>query len=125
MHHQHSNPDIDRCIQLCWSCRDSCQSTLFTYCIEKGGHHVQAAHVRLMADCIQICQTSADFMTRNSQLHAVTCAACATVCEACARSCETMGDDAEMRACAQICRDCAQSCREMAEKAGVAVARYA
>jgi hypothetical protein len=114
MHH-HTDPEMHRCIQQCWSCRDTCQSKLFGYCIEKGGHHVAADHVRIMMDCVQICQTSADFMTRNSAMHAVTCTACARICDACAASCEAM-DDEEMQACARICRECAESCREMAVK---------
>lgn len=73
---------------------------------------MEAEHVKLMADCIQACQTAADFMVRNSQLHAATCAACADVCEACARSCEKIGGE-EMKRCAELCRKCAKSCREM------------
>ncbi len=107
----HTNPEFAECIQLCWSCRDTCQSTLFNYCLDHG--HTEPDHVRVMADCIQICQTSADFMTRNSALHATTCRACAEVCDACANSCEAMEDE-EMKRCAEVCRRCAESCRKMA-----------
>jgi hypothetical protein len=106
MHH-HTDPALHHCIGQCWSCRDTCQSTLFTYCIEKGGHHVEPDHVRLMMDCIEMCQTSADFMTRNSQLHALVCATCAAVCRGLRqilrgdgrrRNEEMRGDLPEMRA---------------------------
>jgi hypothetical protein len=107
-----NDPALRDCIQACWNCRDICQSTLYSYCLEQGGHHVQPAHVRVMTDCIEICQTTADFMTRKSELHAAICAACADVCEACAESCDLI-DDEEMRACAKACNDCAASCREM------------
>lgn len=107
-----TDPAMRDCIQACWSCRDICQSALYNYCLEQGGHHVQPAHVRVMTDCIQICQTSADFMTRKSELHATICAACADVCEACADSCDLI-DDEDMRDCAKACRDCAHSCRDM------------
>jgi hypothetical protein len=107
-----TNPGMHDCIQTCWTCRDICQSTLYNHCLEQGGHHAQPSHVRLMADCIGICQTAADFMTRNSELHAAVCAACAEVCEACAESCDLFDDD-EMKACAKACNDCAASCREM------------
>lgn len=73
---------------------------------------VALAHVKLMADCIQACQTAADFMARHSSHHAAECAACAEVCEVCARSCERIGD-AAMKQCAEICTRCAESCREM------------
>ena len=113
-----TDPHTHDCIQHCWDCRDTCQSTLYNYCLAQGGHHVEQAHVRIMEDCIQICQTAADFMTRGSELHATVCAACADVCEACAESCEMMDSD-EMTKCAKACRDCAASCREMSKMAGV------
>jgi hypothetical protein len=111
-----TDPAMRDCIQQCWDCRDTCQATLYNYCLEQGGHHVEQAHVRLMADCIQACQTAADFMTRGSELHAVMCSACAEVCDACAESCEAMEDEA-MDLCARTCRDCADSCRRMSQMA--------
>jgi hypothetical protein len=103
---------MQECIQLCWECRTECQETLFNHCLQEGGKHAEAEHVKLMMDCIQACQTAADFMTRGSSLHASECAACADVCEACAESCERIGGE-HMKACAEICRRCAASCREM------------
>jgi hypothetical protein len=111
MHNPQKN-DLHDCITLCWECRTECQETLFLHCLPTGGKHVEAEHVKLMADCIQICQAAADFITRGSTLHASVCAACADVCEACAKSCESIGGE-EMKRCADICRRCAQSCREM------------
>lgn len=110
MHHDHGR--MQECIQLCWECRNECQELLFNHCIEVGGKHADAQHVRLMMDCIQACQTAADFMVRHSQFHTSECAACADVCEACAESCERIGSE-EMKRCAEICRRCAASCREM------------
>lgn len=78
------------------------------------GRHAEAAHIRLLLDCVQICATSADFMARGSDLHAETCAVCADVCERCARDCEQFGDDRVMRACAEACRRCGEACRQMA-----------
>lgn len=104
------------CIQLCWECRTECQKTLYNYCLDEGGDHAESEHVKLMADCIEICQTAADFMVRNSPLHASVCAACAEVCEECAESCEQIGEqeeDEQMEQCAETCYRCAESCREM------------
>ena len=109
---QQQNPQMQECIRLCWECRDTCQDTLYSHCLPTGGKHAETEHVKLMADCIQSCQAAADFMRRNSRLHASECAACADVCEACAQSCERLGD-AEMKRCADICRRCAKSCREI------------
>ena len=61
-----TNQKIEDCIKACWECRHECQETLFDHCLEQGGAHVAPDHVKIMADCIQICQTSADFMTRGS-----------------------------------------------------------
>ncbi len=106
---------MQTCIQLCWECRHTCQETLFNHCLSMGGAHVEQPHVRIMADCIQACQTCADFMTRGSAMHAYECAACAAICEACARSCEKIGGK-EMKACADACRRCAEACRDMSRE---------
>ena len=110
--HASQNADLQACIQTCRECLSECQETLYEHCLEMGGEHAKKDHVKLMTDCIQICQTAADFMSRGSELHAAICAACAEVCESCAESCERIGGERMLR-CAEICRQCAQSCREM------------
>jgi len=110
------NSPMKDCKELCWMCRTLCQETLIQHCLEMGGKHLEKEHIKLMLDCIDICQTAADFIDRESALHAHTCAACANVCEACAESCEKIGSD-QMRKCAEICRKCAASCRQMGKKA--------
>ncbi len=105
--------DLQECISQCRQCHDGCVQTL-NYCLTQGGRHAQPAHIRLLFDCIDICETSVAFMLRDSDLHHATCAACAEVCEWCAADCEKMADDERMRACAEICRACAGICREMA-----------
>ena len=106
--------EMQDCINLCWTCRAECQNVFFNYCLPRGGEHAEEDHAKLMADCIQICQTAADFMTRQSALHASICAACADVCEDCAESCEEIGGK-EMKHCAETCRSCAEACRAMSQ----------
>jgi hypothetical protein len=101
-----------QCIDECSTCHRVCLETL-THCLAKGGRHAEAHHVRLLTDCAEICQTSANFMLRNSELHIFTCGACSEVCERCARSCEEVSDDDLMARCAEACRSCADICREM------------
>lgn len=108
-----TNQEMQRCIEECTSCHDVCLQTV-SYCLDQGGKHAQAQHVRLLLDCSQICGTSADFMLRGSSLHTKTCVVCAEVCAQCAQSCEQFGNDAQMQACAEACRRCADSCRRMA-----------
>jgi hypothetical protein len=82
-----------------------------------GGKHAEQAHVRVMADCAQICAVSADFMLRASDLHGRTCGVCAEACERCADDCDRVGgggQDPRMKQCADLCRRCAASCRRMA-----------
>jgi hypothetical protein len=108
----HISPEMRACIQECQSCHAVCLETL-THCLQTGGTHTEANHVRLMLDCVEICQTSANFMLRGSDLHTRTCATCAEVCDRCAADCERFEEEF-MKRCAEACRRCAQSCRRMA-----------
>jgi hypothetical protein len=110
------------CIQNCLDCHRACVQTL-TSCLQQGGEHAEADHVRLMLDCAQICQTAADFMLRGSALHAHACSACAEVCQACADDCGRMASDLRMKACADTCQHCADSCRDMAATGAHAAVR--
>lgn len=105
---------MQQCIELCQACQEVCEETLYGHCLEMGGEHVEKEHVKLMMDCIEACQTAANFMKRGSQMHMYECAACAQICEVCAQSCEEIGGK-EMKLCARICYRCAQSCREMSQ----------
>ena len=106
--------DVLACIELCVDCHKACTQTLM-HCLQTGEEHAEANHVRLMLDCAEICQTSANFMMRGSDLHAHTCRACAAVCRRCAEDCAAMGDDdPRLRACAEQCARCAESCERMA-----------
>ena len=109
----HVSQEMEQCIEACTNCHHICVETV-THCLEKGGAHADAAHVRVLLDCAQICQTTADFLLRGSELHGRTCAVCAEVCERCAESCDRLGDDPEMQRCADECRRCAEECRRMA-----------
>jgi hypothetical protein len=107
------------CIEECSTCHDICVETI-VHCLTIGERHSDEHVVRTLMDCAEICQTSANFMLRRSDLHAHTCAACAAVCERCAQVCEHFAGDADMQACAQACRTCAESCRRMASMARAA-----
>lgn len=108
------DPKVKDCIENCNECRDECEATLYQHCLDVGGKHIAPEHLKVMADCIEACQTSAHFMLRGSDNHALFCNACAEICEACARSCEEVGGK-EMENCAETCRKCAVSCREMSQ----------
>lgn len=103
---------VQSCIDLCTECHDICTESV-THCLERGGKHAEASHVRLLLDCADICRTNGDLMLRGSNVHSYTCAACAEICDRCASSCDQFGNDPEMKGCAEICRRCAQSCRDV------------
>jgi hypothetical protein len=107
--------NIHDCMVACWECRDTAQDVLVNHCLAMGGAHVEQAHVKLMLDCIQITQTCADFLRRQSAQHALVCQTCAEVCAACADSCEQVGGP-EMQRCATACRQCADACRGMGQQ---------
>ena len=97
-------------INACLDCHSMCLRMAMGYCLERGGRHAEQKHLRLMVNCAELCQTSANFMLSDSPLHGRVCLICAEACEACAKSCEQVGD---MRDCVEECQDCAKSCRTM------------
>lgn len=103
--------EMKSCIEDCHQCHMTCLEMAMTHCLEQGGRHAEPAHMRLMIDCAEICQTAANFMTRHSAQHALICRACAEICRACAASCEEVGD---MQDCVDACLRCAESCERMA-----------
>lgn len=106
--------EMRQCIEECTRCHAICLETV-GHCLDLGGKHADPAHIRLLLDCAEICQTSANFMLRGSDLHQRTCAVCAEVCRACAEDCGRMaGGDQMMKNCAEQCRRCAESCERMA-----------
>ena len=97
-------------IDACLDCHSMCLRMAMTFCLERGGRHVEQKHLRLMLNCAELCQTSANFMLSDSPMHGRVCLICAEACEACAKSCEQVGD---MRECVEECLSCAKSCRSM------------
>lgn len=110
--------DLKRCIENCRECHETCQETL-AYCLQEGGKHTEASHLTTLLACVEICATSANFMTWGVDLHPQVCGVCAEMCERCADSCTAFTGDETMQHCAEICTRCAQSCLAMA---GTAVA---
>lgn len=113
MAHQERSQMMQECIDNCENCHDICIETI-SHCLEMGGKHAVAGHIRLLMDCSQICETSEDFMLRMSEHYPQVCGVCADICDACAESCESLADGADfMQRCADACRKCAESCRQM------------
>jgi hypothetical protein len=105
---------MQTCLSDCLKCYELCMQ-LIPYCLEKGGKHANPEHMKLLMDCAEMCQTSANFLLRGSKQHASTCTTCALICRVCGISCDEFGeDDEQMKACAAACFKCAESCEAMA-----------
>ncbi|MCL4534652.1 MAG: four-helix bundle copper-binding protein [Bacteroidetes bacterium] len=111
-HHKMSTAMQD-CIKDCQECETTCTESI-DYCLQLGGKHAEASHIRSLMDCAEICRTSAGYMLRGSEQYQLVCGTCAEVCERCEQSCRQFGDDTMMQECAEACRRTAQSCRQMA-----------
>ena len=105
--------EMQQCIQACVKCHQVCVQ-LIHHCLSKGGKHAEPDHVRILQDCAEICELSANFMLRNSDFHSRVCEACAKICLACAQECERIADDDRMELCVDLCQRCAESCTAMA-----------
>lgn len=115
MPHMHQmTAEMQHCIDNCTTCHNICVETI-SHCLLLGGEHASADHIRLLMDCAEICDVSADFMLRGSHRHDKVCGVCAEVCRDCASECERLAHgDVTMMRCAETCRQCADSCRRMA-----------
>jgi hypothetical protein len=107
--------DMQSCIELCLDCHRTCLETA-AYSLDQGPEHADPAFIRMLQDCADFCQTSADFMIRGSYLYSNVCSVCSIICEEAASDCDDHGDDPTIKECAEICRRCADSCREMADE---------
>ncbi|MDO8846367.1 four-helix bundle copper-binding protein [Methylicorpusculum sp.] len=112
--HTSSVHSMQDCIESCNQCHQACLQTAMNHCLKVGGKHVETAHFRLMLNCAEICQTSANFQLSSSPFHPLVCEVCAKICEACAESCKKIGG---MDECVEACLNCAESCRKMATTA--------
>jgi hypothetical protein len=70
MHHR--NTKTEECIKACVECHHVCLEMAMTHCLPLGGKHTEPDHFRLMMNCAEICQTSANFMLSGSDLHHLT-----------------------------------------------------
>jgi hypothetical protein len=112
MHHRGAAQTRQQAISNTQDCGAICIQTI-QHCLEVGGAHAEASHLRLMQDCADLCAASTKILLRGGQHHAEVATACANLCDLCAASCEKYIGDAQLKACANQCRLCAQACRQM------------
>ncbi|WP_026212685.1 four-helix bundle copper-binding protein [Longispora albida] len=105
--------DISKHVAAALECHRRCEETI-SYCLDKGGQHAEAALIRALTDCADMCRMCADFMVRRSEFSVRLCGICADVCDRCADLCAMFSNDPQMARCATACRQCASLCQEMA-----------
>ncbi|MBL8772390.1 MAG: four-helix bundle copper-binding protein [Phenylobacterium sp.] len=103
---------LDECIALCLKCGATCQDAVGK--MLSGAGRAEPALVMTLLDCAEICQATANSISRGSPVHTAFCAACAQICDACAEACGNARAAAALQPCVDLCRECAMSCRHMA-----------
>lgn len=116
-HAEHADDGTQDCIEECLNCHATCTMAA-QYCLSEGGDLADIDLVSVIADCAEICQTSANFMLRGSPYHTVTCGACAVLCRACEEACREHAENEQLLHCAEECARCAEACERMAEMDG-------
>jgi hypothetical protein len=110
----HTNDEMEKCIRICQDCHALC-TKMIEHCLTLGGKHAAPDHIRLMIDCAQLCETTAQYLIRGSSLHGRMCGLCAEACRQCGDNCQQLaGNDQMVKQCVELCRSCAGSCERMA-----------
>jgi hypothetical protein len=96
-------------VELLLECSATCTETMI-YCLQHGSRMTETDHIRLLADCAEICHTTGNILMRGGDYSTGVCAPCSEICDRCAVSCEQYSHDDRMQQCAEICRSCADIC---------------
>jgi hypothetical protein len=117
MHIQTASKATRDAIRNTQDCQAICIQTA-QYCLEVGGPHAAAVHVRHLQDCADICAATTNLLLRGARYNAEVATACANLCDVCAVSCQEFVGDAQMKACENQCLLCASACRQAAAGQG-------
>lgn len=105
-------PEMERCIDDCTRTHQVAL-TVSGHALRHGGDENTNHTIRVLSDCVEICQTAANFMLRGSPNHRLVCRACAHSCREVAEECARFEDD-PMKKMAEVATACAESCEAMA-----------
>lgn len=117
MAHEQISQEMQQYIDTRQNCHSVCLQSIDHFS-EMGGEQAFANHIKLLQDCVRICQTSADFMLRKGDYPPKIHGVYADIYQSCAAECEKIatGDATDvMQRCADACRQCAESCRRMSQ----------
>lgn len=105
-------PEMQQCIDDCTRTHQALL-TASGHALREGGRENTAHVIRVMSDCVEMCQTAANFMLRGSPNHRKTCGVNAELCRQVAEECGKF-DDEVMEKVAELATACAESCEKMA-----------
>jgi hypothetical protein len=106
------SPEMQRCIDDCTSMHQVAL-TAAGHALRHGGDENTNHVIRVLSDCVEMCQTAANFMLRGSPNHRKTCGVCGQICREVAGECRRFDDDA-MNRVVESAERCAESCEAMA-----------
>jgi hypothetical protein len=104
--------DMEQCIDACTRTHQVAL-TVSGHALRHGGEENSNHLIRVLSDCVEMCQTAANFMLRGSPNHKKTCGLNAEICREVARECGKF-DDEPMNKMARVATECAESCEKMA-----------
>lgn len=104
--------EMQRCIDDCTSMHQVAL-TAAGHALRHGGDENTNHVIRVLSDCVEMCQTAANFMLRGSPNHRKTCAVCGQICREVAAECGRFDDDVMARV-VDAAERCAGSCEAMA-----------
>jgi hypothetical protein len=107
------NTKYQDCIDACNMCAESCEFCV-TSCLREQDVKALERCIQLDRDCVSVCWTASQLMSRDSEYAKQICNTCAEFCDACAEECEKHQQMEHCKLCAQACRRCAEICRRMA-----------
>lgn len=101
-----ANPLLQACVQAC----DDCQRILLD--AARGGADGASGRAmrRLLLDCAEICEATANYASAGSVFLPEVVAACVRLCDECGAACEALPADAGLDACIDACRRAAAAC---------------
>ena len=117
---QSLDADVDKlvaCIEACQSAAQAC-TTCADACLSEPMVAELTRCIRTDLSCSQVCQATANVLSRSSEgdarIMTALLTACAEACAVCAEECERHADVHEhCRLCAEACRRCEQLCRDL------------
>lgn len=112
--HLDSEIDTHACIDACLTAHRLCLGTAATHGLGMGGQHASPRHMNLLLDCAAMCQSTADFAIRRSEMTGFVAGLCSHICKICGDECDEFADDS-MRECAKACHHCARECLNLSK----------